>query len=142
VKYSEYKNVLKSHDLRVTDCRIDVLERFNKSSHALSFKDLEDALSDDYDRVTLYRTLHSFIENGVLHKIPNDDGMSFYGLCFDTCTSHGHKHDHVHFKCLKCGNVDCIPDEHVPVVTLPGYKIVEVNVVVNGYCKDCQKHID
>ena len=66
MKYSDYKKLLKNHHLRITDCRIDVLEKFYSTDHALSFKDLEDELKD-YDRVTLYRTLNSFIDQGLLY---------------------------------------------------------------------------
>jgi Fur family ferric uptake transcriptional regulator len=84
MKYSDYKKLLKNHRLRITDCRIDVLEKFHNTDHALSFKDLEDELKD-YDRVTLYRTLNSFIDQGLLHRIPNDSGVAAYGLCKWSC---------------------------------------------------------
>jgi Fur family ferric uptake transcriptional regulator len=138
MKYSDYKKLLKSHTLRITDCRIDVLERFYNTTHALSFKNLEDALPD-YDRVTLYRTLHSFIEKGLLHRIPSDDGFASYGLCRDECNDASHHHDHVHFKCNVCGHIECLPAYHVPKVELPGYEVEEQNLIVNGVCKICQK---
>ncbi len=136
MKYSDYKKLLKGHKLRITDCRIDVLENFYKENHALSFKDLEDNL-DDYDRVTLYRTLNSFIDKGLLHRIPSEDGFASYGLCLDECTDSSHHHDHVHFKCSVCGHIECLPDHHVPKVKLPGYKIEEQNLIVSGVCMDC-----
>ena len=74
MKYSDLKKTLKGHNLRITDCRMDVLEVFLNSTHALSFSDLEADL-DLYDRVTLYRTLNSFIEKGLLHRIPDDSGF-------------------------------------------------------------------
>jgi Fur family ferric uptake transcriptional regulator len=137
MKYSEYKKLLKNHALRITDCRIDVLEQFYKASHALSFKDLEKDL-EEYDRVTLYRTLNSFIENGLLHRIPNDSGFASFGLCHTDCTERAHHHDHVHFKCNVCGHIECLPDYHVPKVDLPGYIIEEQNLIVNGVCRLCK----
>lgn len=137
MKYSDYKKILKSHKLRITDCRIDVLENFYKTDHALSFKDLEETLKD-YDRVTLYRTLKSFIDKGLLHRIPNEDGFASYGLCKGECNDSSHHHDHVHFKCKICGHIECLPDHHVPKVNLPGYQIEEQNLIVNGICKLCK----
>lgn len=136
MKYSDYKSVLRTHDLRITDCRIDVLNIFHHTSHALSFKDLEDALSD-FDRVTLYRTLNSFIEKGILHRIPDASGFASYALCQDRCTSTAHIHDHVHFKCDDCGTIECIEDKHVPHVQVAGYLIKEANLILNGKCKTC-----
>lgn len=138
MKYSDYKRLLKGHSLRITDCRIDVLEKFHKTSHALSFKDIEDDLGE-YDRVTLYRTLNSFIDKGMLHRIPNDDGFATFGLCTHDCTENDHHHDHVHFKCNNCGHIECLSDYHVPKVNLPGYDIVEQNLIVNGICKLCKE---
>lgn len=135
MKYSDLKQILKSHQLRVTDCRMDVLEYFLNQEKALSFKNLEDRF-EAYDRVTLYRTLNSFTENGVLHKIPDDSGFATYGVCYDTCDSHAHHHNHMHFKCDECGTIECI-NEHIPHIDLPGYRIKEVNLIVNGICKTC-----
>lgn len=138
MKYSDYKKLLQNHALRITDCRIDVLERFYRSTHALSFRDLEESL-DEYDRVTLYRTLNSFIDKGLLHRIPTDDGFASYGLCHEECTNKAHHHDHVHFKCNICGHIECLSDHHVPKVELPGYDVAEQNLIVSGVCKVCQK---
>ena len=141
MKYSDFKNLLKNHALRVTDCRIDVLEKFYKDTHALSFKDLEIAL-EDYDRVTLYRTLNSFIEKGLLHRIPSDDGFASYGLCRSECSDNVHHHDHVHYKCNICGHIECLPAYHVPKVELPDYDVEEQNLIVNGVCKLCKAKVN
>lgn len=138
MKYSDYKKILRKHHLRITDSRIDVLERFYNTSHALSFKDLEEEL-EDYDRVTLYRTLNSFIDQSVIHRIPDDTGSACYGLCYESCTPDKHFHDHVHFKCIRCGNIDCLPDIHVPIIDLPDYEIIDSNLIINGICKACRR---
>ncbi len=140
MKYSDYKKLLKTHALRITDCRIDILEKFHQANHALSFKDLETTL-EDYDRVTLYRTLHSFIEKGLLHRIPSDDGFASFGLCSTECNEEAHHHNHVHFKCNLCGHIECLSDYDVPEIVLPGYEVKETNLIVNGVCKVCKKNI-
>jgi Fur family ferric uptake transcriptional regulator len=140
MKYIDYKKLLKSHNLRITDCRIDVLERFYNSGHALSYKDLEDDLKD-YDRVTLYRTLNSFINQGLLHQIPGDSGFATYGLCREDCNEEAHHHNHVHFKCNVCGHVECLPNLHNPQIDLPDYEIKESYLIVNGVCKICKEEI-
>lgn len=135
LKYSEIKQILKSHKLSVTTARIDVLEFFIRRNKTLSFKDLEDEFKDS-DRVTLYRTLNSFTENGLIHKIPDDSGFATYGLCHDTCSSEDHKHDHMHFKCNECGTIECL-DQHIPNITVPGYKVTEANLILKGVCNNC-----
>ena len=131
------KSILKSHDLRITDCRMDVMQFFIDTKGALSQGDLESKFTQ-YDRVTLYRTLHSFLDSGILHKIPNESGTATYGLCHDTCTPDHHMHNHIHFKCNQCGQIECLDDKEVPNVSVPiGYKVEGVNLIVDGVCVEC-----
>lgn len=138
MKESEpYKDILKSHKLRITDCRLDVIEFFLKDKKALSQGDLEQQFTQ-YDRVTLYRTLNSFLESGILHKIPNSTGVATYGLCHETCSPKQHDHNHIHFKCNNCGQIECLDDKTVPSVSLPlGYQVETVNMIVDGICAQC-----
>lgn len=119
---------------------MDVLEFFQQHKKALSFKDLEDKFTE-YDRVTLYRTLHSFEENGLLHKIPGDSGSAVYGLCND-CQVAAHHHNHMHFKCSNCGSTECIDIPiKIPAITLPAnYKMSDMDVIINGICSDCSSN--
>ena len=130
--------ILKKHKLRVTNSRVAVLDCFLDKNQALSLGILENEFPN-FDRVTLYRTLNSFLESGILHKIPNDLGSATYGLCHDTCNPQEHKHDHVHFKCNKCGKVECLEDLIVPKIKVPtGYSPYTVNMIVDGICGNCQ----
>jgi len=135
VRPSEIKNILKLHKLRITSGRLDVLEFFLRENRTLSFRDLEDEFTDS-DRVTLYRTLSAFTDNGLLHKIPDDSGFATYGLCHDTCDSEDHKHDHMHFKCNECGTIECL-EQNIPPVKIPGYQVTEANLILKGICKTC-----
>jgi Fe2+ or Zn2+ uptake regulation protein len=63
------QHILKAHHLRITNCRLDVLQAFQENPSALSQGVLEDRFPQ-YDRVTLYRTLNSFLDSGILHKSP------------------------------------------------------------------------
>ena len=137
MEVSDLKSVLKSHKLRVTDCRLDVIDFFLTKKRALSQSTLEANFSQ-YDRVTLYRTLHSFLASGILHRIPNENGIATYGLCHTTCTPEGHEHNHIHFKCNSCGEIECLDDKKVPHVSVPdGYSIERVNLIVDGTCAAC-----
>jgi Fur family transcriptional regulator, ferric uptake regulator len=134
---NQVSNILKKHNLRNTDSRVDILSLFLNNSKALSHSDLENSLPSNFDRVTIYRTLKSFVENGILHKVPDDSGNPRYALC-NTCTDHNHNHDHVHFKCEKCGNTTCIVNLNIPDFNLPkGYTTSEINILVQGICKNC-----
>ncbi len=132
---------LKSHDLRETPCRLAVLDCFKRSKYALSYADLENDLIEKFDKVTIYRTLKSFQTAGIIHKVLDDVGGAKFALCNDTCVTHenNHHHDHVHFKCEKCEQTVCFDDLIIPKINLPkGYKSSEINLLIQGICKNCQ----
>ncbi len=134
---NQLKEILKSHDLRITNCRLDVMQFFLDEKNALSQGDLEHQFKQ-YDRVTLYRTLNSFLDSGILHKIPNSSGIATYGLCHETCSPNHHKHNHIHFNCTNCGQIECLDEEVVSNVLVPsGYKVQGVNLIVDGICAKC-----
>ena len=111
-KLFETHDILKKYNLRHTDTRENILDGFIQQNAALSHGDLENLLIEGFDRVTIYRTLKTFVEKGILHKIPDETGGVKYAMCKDQCQTDHHNHDHVHFKCSKCGDTTCI-DQYV-----------------------------
>jgi Fur family ferric uptake transcriptional regulator len=133
----QIRETLKEHQLRTTTCREDVLSAFIQRKTALSHGDLESTLGENYDRVTIYRTLKTFLEKGILHKVLDDEGLR-YALCSDHCSDDKHQHDHVHFKCNQCGQTNCLENIHIPAVALPkGYKPTVFNLLIQGTCPVC-----
>ena len=136
---SDVLNILKSHQLSNTDSRRAVLEAFLKTENALTHQDIERNTNERFDRVTIYRTLQTFIDKGIVHTIPSADSGTRYALCRENC-SEGHHHDnHVHFICDACGRTTCLDDVAIPSVSLPkGYKVAKIDMVVNGICAECK----
>jgi len=144
------EDLLHEHKLRITKCRTDILSFFLKSDCALSAKNLEKELSQ-YDRVTIYRTLNSFIDKHILHPIPSDSGAALYGLSDtirksrastpyqkDDSDLNGIHEEHIHFACHACGKTLCLHEQSIPKVKLPdGYQVNEVEMVIKGYCQSC-----
>lgn len=140
LKKESTEELLQHHKLRVTKFRKEVLELFQASEATLSLKHLEEGLHD-FDRVTLYRTLKSFEDHGIIHKVPTEDNQSYYGLCSDHCGPDKHHHEHAHFTCLSCQQVFCV---HMDTLNLPtakedGYKVKRAEVLLEGYCPICAK---
>jgi Fur family transcriptional regulator, ferric uptake regulator len=133
------RELLKNHRLSVTDSRLQVLNLFYDAHGALAHSDIEKKAGEKMDRVTIYRTLQTFEEKGIIHTIPTADNSIKYALCKERCEE-GHHHDnHVHFICEECGKTICLDDVLVPEVKLPkGFLPHKSNMVVNGLCKDCQ----
>jgi len=136
----QIQQLLKRNQLSVTDSRSKILELFLQQNGALAHADIEKKSGASFDRVTVYRTLQTFVEKGIIHTIPTADNSILYALCKDACTEGHHYDHHVHFVCSKCSNTICLEDITVPEVKLPGgYEATQVEVVVNGICKDCKE---
>ncbi len=131
-------DTLKRSQLSVTDSRKRILEFFHHSDGALAHADIEKLSGDQFDRVTIYRTLQTFVEKGIIHSIPTADNSIRYALCQQECEA-GHHHDnHVHFVCDSCGNTFCLNHVTIPPVQLPeGFTSKQTDVVVSGICKKC-----
>ncbi|MEZ4685291.1 MAG: transcriptional repressor [Bacteroidia bacterium] len=136
---SKTATILSRHSLRRTAPRQAVLEVFVNEQTALSQPEIEHILHEQCDRVTIYRTLTTFLENGLIHKVLDDAGAAKYALCAHDCEStHQHQHNHVHFKCELCGQTRCLEQVHAPKFNLPeGFVIRETNVLLQGICEDC-----
>ena len=78
--------ILKSNQLSVTGSRKRILELFLESNGALAHGDIEKKTGEKFDRVTVYRTLQSFLEKGIIHTIPTADNSIRYALCKGDCT--------------------------------------------------------
>lgn len=129
--------LLKDFKLRSTPTRKEILHLFLKKDYALSHSDIENEIADDLDRVTVYRTLKTFSDKGLIHKVLNDEGSLKYALCMEPCSTVAHRHEHVHFKCTHCGQTNCLKVD-IPLVKLPkGYKPKEVNLLIQGTCQNC-----
>ncbi|NJL14185.1 MAG: transcriptional repressor [Microscillaceae bacterium] len=132
------ENLLHQYNMRTTESRRKILACFQSEEYALSHADLESQLEGAFDRVTIYRTLKTFLDKGILHKVPDDTGNLKYALCPESCLPEAHQHEHVHFKCLQCGQTICLDKTFIPRLVLPaGYEAIETNLLVSGVCAEC-----
>lgn len=134
---SKLRNIFRRKQLSFTESRAKILSQFLNSNDALTHSDIERNAGEKFDRVTVYRTLQTFVEKGIIHSIPSADNTIRYALCKD-CTEDHHHDDHVHFICSNCNTTICLDDVVSPKINLPaGYVADEVQVVINGVCKNC-----
>lgn len=134
------EELLSAHQLKRTIARITVLELFYKHAFALSHAFIEKNTLH-LDRVTLYRTLATFEEVGIIHKVIDDTGVLKYALCKEECHEHhtSHAHHHVHFQCGACGQTTCLETTIPPLQLEQGYKVEESYFVLKGICKTCNE---
>ncbi|MDB5017790.1 MAG: transcriptional repressor [Mucilaginibacter sp.] len=121
-----------------TAMRMLVLDLLLKQHAAISLSDIEKGL-EPADRTTIYRTLKTFEENGLIHIIEDGTGTPKYALCLEECNVYKHSHVHVHFYCITCKETFCLPDSKIPDVLLPGnFTSMEMNLLVKGICDKCK----
>jgi len=125
---------LSEKGIRPTPVRILVYDYLTKKTIASSLTDIEEFM-DRSDRTTLYRTLRTFEEKGVVHQIDDGTGVHKYALCEEDCACDPETDLHLHFHCSKCNETQCLTDRKIPKVNLPpGFVVMDANLVVKGIC--------
>lgn len=133
------EDILRHKKLRVTPFRLEVLSLFRNSLHALDMATVENKLGK-FDRVTLYRTIRTFLEEGIIHEIalPNQDKK--LALCSTGCdhTEHDHSHQHLHLECKSCNQVFCVETDAIPKISVKGVQIDSLELTAKGLCAECK----
>jgi len=130
---------LNERNITPTAMRILVLDSLLKQHAAISLRDIEKNL-EPADRITIYRTLKTFSEKGLIHVIDDGTGTPKYALCPDDCDANQHHDLHVHFNCIVCKETFCLPNTKIPDIVLPkNFSPTEMNLVVKGICSTCKK---
>ena len=132
-------DILHQKNMSITESRKKILSLFLRDNDALTHGDIEKRAGEKFDRVTVYRTLQTFVEKGIIHTIPTEENAVLYALCKDCAEGHHHD-DHVHFVCTACNTTICLDDVVSPAFDLPsGYVAESVNVIIKGVCKNCSE---
>ena len=129
--------LLKKHGLRVTQTRLDVIGQFITSKEAISSNDIESSIQN-LDRITLYRTLKTFEEKGLIHQAIDGTQKPKFALCREACNENHHHDQHAHFHCSDCGKTICVEDVSIP--PMPALSKVEIktaSLILQGRCEDC-----
>ena len=130
------QQILRKRKLKATPTRIQVLDTIKAYSSAIPYSAIQNNLVD-FDRVTLYRTINTLLDKGIIHKAYTTDDEVFYALCGDHCDSHDHHHDHIHFKCTSCNTVSCVNLPQNIAISLPSYQIEKLSINAVGVCAGC-----
>lgn len=133
------ETIIRQKGLRVTPFREKFLKIFLETDVALSVTDVEEELVE-FDRITLYRTIKSFIKKGIIHEIVMPGDVRKLALCSTECDGGKghHEHNHLHFQCDTCEEVYCIELDNIPDLNLKGYDINQVEIQAKGICSSCK----
>ena len=125
--------VLKEVNLQITPVRIATMQLFETIDQPIDAQFLIQNLSTD--RVTVFRTLNTFVAKGILRKVEFGEGKARYEL---------NAQEHHHLICQNCGKIEDIPHFNVPSVendiqSKRGFLVTSHNVEYFGICRNCQK---
>ena len=129
--------LLRTAGLRRTPTRLAVLARLELLARPCSHAELL-ALPDltDLDDITLYRTLNTLVEAGLVHRIHGIDGVWRYST--QPRSQAGCPGNHAHFLCNGCGSMQCLLDQPMPRVEVPvGTEVQGRHFLVYGRCAGC-----
>ncbi len=132
--------MLKQSGLKRTPVRIGVLQVLANQHDPLDVTDILKQLPTFTEPVTVYRTLNTFVEKKIIHRVRGED-RSWRYAAGDTSISSNHQH--AHFVCDSCGKMECLADARLPLKLLekiqpaPGYKVDHPEVIIHGTCPKC-----
>ena len=133
----QLESILIGKDISPTAMRILILEHLQMQTSAVSLQDLENSFQHS-DRTTIYRTLKTFEEKGLIHNIQDGTEATKYALCAAACKAGDHYDLHLHFYCFTCKQTFCLPKNKVPEINLPEkFVLQELNLIAKGVCDNC-----
>ncbi len=132
------RKMLKTNGLYCTKARIAILKVLLETPRPVRQDEIADSSTDrTLNKVTIYRTLESLVEAGLVHRAFMQERAWHFELAHH-CTE---KQCHPHFTCLVCGVTHCLPEVSVPMAKSPfkGFIFNHQQVRLEGFCPDCSQ---
>ena len=133
---TQARKMLKGTKLYCTSGRMAVLKVLIKENKPLNQAQIARRLGKEhFDKVTIYRTLESLSEVGLVHRAFIQKRAWHFELAHN-CTK---SQCHPHFTCIQCGNTHCLTSMSLPMAKSPhkGFIIHRQQVRLEGLCPDC-----
>ena len=121
---------------RSTATQTAILDIIRREDEALSHDGISSRLETSADRVTVYRILNRFVQDGLVHRVVADDGRQYFASCEEGCGHGKEEHGQIHFRCVVCDRVECL-DEPIQFGLPEGYRGDHFNIMVSGTCARC-----
>src|SRR5690606_219881 len=131
----DIEDKLMGKGVKPTTMRILVYEVLQDQNVALSLSEIEHSFQAA-DRITIYRTLRTFEEKGVVHSI-QENNTTRYKLCDEDWSSARHKDWHLHFYCRHCKQTTCRQEVRLSPDWETAVRIEDVRLFARGVCENC-----
>ncbi len=126
------KTILLKDKLRVSKARIELLAYFFDHPGLNDLGTIQRYFLNVFNRITIYRTLNYFVEQGFLTKIHSANGKACYVF------HHSPVAIHPHFRCNCCGAIHCFPELPEDYFKqLKPFKIETMSFLFEGVCENC-----
>ena len=135
--------LLRARGLRRMPSRIAVLAVLEPVDGHLSVADIHQRIleitpegTQPPDLATVYRTVTTLVEQGVLHALTLEGGVSTYGLA---------ERPHHHAVCTRCGTIIEVPAQRLSTAlehAIEGSSFTlseQAGLTLHGLCPDCQR---
>ena len=135
--------LLRARGLRRMPSRIAVLAVLEPVDGHLSVADIHQRIleitpegTQPPDLATVYRTVTTLVEQGVLHALTVEGGLSTYGLA---------ERPHHHAVCTSCGTIIEVPAQRLSTAlehAIEGSSFTlseQAGLTLHGLCPDCQR---
>ena len=130
------REMLKTVKLYSTQGRVAIVKVLMKAGKPLSQDQIaRRSGKKHFDKVTIYRTLESLLNVGLVHKAFVEKRACHFELA-NNCTEH---QCHPHLTCSSCGDTHCLTQVSLPMVKSPhqGFVIHRQQVRLEGLCPRC-----
>jgi Fur family ferric uptake transcriptional regulator len=130
------RQMLKNARLYCTEARVAILQVLMQAGRPLRQDEVAGQLTQPaMNKVTVYRTLESLMEVGLVHRAFTYKRAWYFELA-DHCTEH---QCHPHFTCTRCGVTRCLTDVSLPMarISQKGFVISRQQVRLEGLCPAC-----
>ena len=135
--------ILKSVGLKVTEQRRVILNFLLKNHGPFTVEEMKEMMSEEsFDLATLYRSMATFEESGLVEKRLFGDGLVRWEYHAHSLCGHDHHTHHHHLMCQSCKKIVtldvCLTDEIFNVLKTYNYKQLKHHLEFSGICPDCQ----
>jgi Fur family peroxide stress response transcriptional regulator len=134
-----FRDRCKQHNLNMTPQRVAIYEELVRSKDHPSSEDIFERVKDvlpDISLDTVYRTLSSFAEIGVVHVVEGYGESKRYDPDISA---------HHHFRCRRCNSIIDFRDTSYDRLKVPKefrkkFNVTNIKVILEGLCERCFKN--
>ncbi|MCF7793055.1 MAG: transcriptional repressor [Candidatus Cloacimonetes bacterium] len=138
-----FREFLKTKNLKLTQPRRVILNTIFSYHRHFNVEGLYDVIRKEHknvSRATIYRTMPLLVESGLIKQSLRCQSKDHYEHI------HGHD-DHLHFLCVKCGEILEVDSKEVDVVVEKlaeenDFELNVYNLAAKGLCSKCRQKVN